>query len=420
VVLGEAPFLPVGAIRRDEPWVAVTRGADNTWTPVKISLADLAKQVKSTRIRRIAVTPIPYFEYQERQQTQANSVSLSRLTFGSDETALTATMKEFQPTASGLWGDLESLTADASSEQRARIQLALADENRRIRMAALEALTRVNMPEALPAVEAELKSASAWSAMFAARVLAEWNSAESNAALRRGLDVGPFDHSRLAVTESITKRKDNGWTSSISLLYASRSWRARECAVRALGQIASRESALIGVSFLRDGEPSVRLAFVASADLSNELVARRLVFAAVNDPSEEVRAVAAERLLSAEASEFRSEALRASREESRYVRTRVLDAFAAKPAADQRPFIAQSLLDPIPSVRAAAVRALAAQAAVATPDEWQSLRSESAPEVLLAIADYCEVRNVPAGDAIRQNLQSCPDPRVRERLSRVR
>jgi hypothetical protein len=143
------------------------------------------------------------------------------------------------------------------------------------------------------------------------------------------------------------------------------------------------------------------------------------LFSAVNDPSEVVRAASAIRVLVAGPQEYRAEALRSSRDESEYVREKLLNYFVTAPQADQRIFIAQNLLDPVPAVRRAAMGALAKQAAVATVDEWSALRNEADPSVLLAVADYCEARGTKLSEAVRAQFNACPDPEVKARAARL-
>lgn len=388
VVLGEAREVPVGTTDRGYQVLEYPVGVVNQWTRISIDLTDLMKLVGDDRLVSLSVTPEPYYEFFERQTIEAARFELTVPVFSNDRSALT------QPGTSGsadmlaLLGRLAAIGTTMTPEQATDVATALDGSFRRAKLAAADVLTRVPAPEMVPNLIENMKGGSAWVATFCARAIAFQNQPDGWAALRRALEVGPFDHTRLAAIEQISKLGDASYAGSLSVAYASKSWAVRKAAVEALGQIHTREANIIALTFLRESEPAVRLAVVAQADPTFDLAARRMLYAAVNDPSEEVRAMAAVRLIGgATDAAIRTEAIRSTREDSPYVRRVLLEFLIANPTKDAEQVIGESLDDVDPEVRVAAIAA------------WAKLPQPN-PKAL---------------DPVRND----PDPRVQEALKRV-
>ncbi|MBL8086525.1 MAG: HEAT repeat domain-containing protein [Chthonomonas sp.] len=415
LVLGPPVDVPVGAEERGEVTQSVAVESLNTWQRVRVDLSDMLERVGSSAIRTLAITPQPYYEYFERQLVEPATFEISAIRFDSDKSNLSA--PAVPPDADLLSmiqraGAIEPGTATESDIKLLGDLLEV--PNRRGTIAAADVLTRVKAPSLVSGLVSALRSGQPWVSITAAKALANQGTDESWSALRRALEIGPFDHTRLGAIQALSGTKDASYVGAISLAYAAKSWRVRRAAVEALASIQTREASIVAITFLREVEPNVRLAVVRTANAGFDLAARRLLYAAVNDPSEEVRASAAIRLLDAVDEEIKLEAMKVVRDESPTVRRRVLDGLAEKPSPAAHALILQSLGDRVADVRAAALRALTKGPKEVGLDDLSPVLDDRDPRVQLELLELMVARNVPISPALRAAWKTSPAPEVRE------
>jgi HEAT repeat protein len=132
---------------------------------------------------------------------------------------------------------------------------------------------------------------------------------------------------------------------------------------------------------LPDPEPAVRFAVASTANTDLDLVRRRLLFTAVNDTNESVRAAAYQRLLLSKDIATVEEARKGVRDESKRVRVILLDTMARLGKEENRGAIRIGLADRIGEVRSAALKALYALPNGATAEEIAPLKSDPHPMV---------------------------------------
>lgn len=238
-------------------------------------------------------------------------------------------------------------------------------------------------------------------AMAACRALAMHGPAGWEG-LRNVLRDGPFDANRLAASYEVGRllrsevktmagegfTADETWIPSARAALLSRSGRTRQIALALFGRLATQESPFVLVSGLQDPDPAVRAAACGWLDPANDLAGRRLLFTAVNDPFEFVRAAAYRRLILAGNDEQRREAEAGVKDDGVNVRIAVLRAWAQSTDLPRRRRAALvGMTDRDPLVQAAALDAL--------PGEGTS------PDALKGIEDV-------------------PDYRVKEAVQRAR
>ncbi len=241
---------------------------------------------------------------------------------------------------------------------------ALNSNSRNVMLAALGQLLRAETKpdDGLRARLAELaRNSEPMISITALRVLTRYEPKDYLEPIRYALQVGPFEHCRLGAAQIIAESNDPARIPALATMLTAREWRSRLAAVQGLSKVATRETAIILLAMLPDPEPMVRKAICEGVDMKMDLANRRLLFAAVNDPVEEVRIAAYRRLLNEGLEEFRAEAMKGVREESPYVRTEVLTTMAKKPDAAYRRYVLLGLGDRDPRVRLSAVDALAKQ-----------------------------------------------------------
>jgi HEAT repeat protein len=207
---------------------------------------------------------------------------------------------------------------------------------------------------------------------------------DARAALRYALEVGPFEHCRWAVANALRtqpKTIEPILVTALSSILTSTDWNAREQAAYALGRATTQEAAIIQITMLPDPEPAVRFAVASTANTDLDLVRRRLLFTAVNDTNESVRAAAYQRLLLSKDPATVEEARKGVRDESKRVRVILLDTMARLGKEENRGAIRIGLADRIGEVRSAALKALYSLSNGATAEEIAPLKSDPHPMV---------------------------------------
>lgn len=307
-----------------------------------------------------------------------------------------------------------ALISDLGNEETKTIVLgALASPQPLVRLNALAVLTRAKLPEAVPTIADQSRSANAFIAAFAMRALAFQETAEAEAALRRGLDVGPFEHTRAAAVGVLAKRAAPELASPISVLWPSPSWRVRRLGAEAIAAIKSREAAIMLMTFLQEIDPCVRLAVTQGVGVDLDLVNRRLLYGAVNDPSEAVRAASYVKLIESGLAEYRVEGYKGVRDESEAVRLAVVRHLADAPKPEHRQALQLAVTDARASVRAAALAAFARLPGEVAWAEIENVGSDGDPRVQRALLALAKGKALAVPAAVRQKLAQSVDPEVR-------
>lgn len=201
----------------------------------------------------------------------------------------------------------------------------LRSDSMNIRFSACRVFTRLKDPAAFPLLRAAMLGASPLVSQMAVRAIKFQGGVEAEAHLIDIVRSAPDDLSRLEAAQGLAVKGDNGYNSVLATLLTCKTAFGRAESVRVLAKIGTPETAIVAVTFLRDTEPEVRLAVVSSVPMTTELPAKAALYAAINDPSEAVRAAACGRLRQSEFPEIRAEAERALRGENAFVRAGALE-----------------------------------------------------------------------------------------------
>lgn len=266
------------------------------------------------------------------------------------------------------------------------------------------------------AIRALAGSGSIGDSYLACRALSAAGS-EGQTALADVLKKGPFETNRRFAAEHLKLPLDRAALNMVSVLLVNRGWRTRLAAARILAADGSRESqvALAGtLDFRSEPHPAVRIVIAEAADTAFELSARRLLYAAVNDPIQWVRSAALIRLLECPNSEIRAEAIKGVTDDSPTVRVRLLQAMAAKPSADYRSSLRQAVTDRHATVRAAALFAFAAQAEATTQSEIENTLKDEDEGVQMALVHLAKSGKFKLPSAVAGALKQSPHEEVRK------
>lgn len=285
-----------------------------------------------------------------------------------------------------------------------------------LRASTLQAAFEKPDPRLIGPLRALAGSGSIGDSYLACRALGA-AGAEGQTALVDVLRKGPFETNRRFAAEHLKLPMDRAALNLVSVLLVNRGWRTRLAAARILAADGSRESqvALAGtMDFRSEPHPAVRMVIAMAADTAFELSARRLLYAAVNDPSQQVRSAALVRLLECPNAEIRAEAIKGVTDDSPTVRVRLLQAMAAKPSGDYRSSLRQAVTDRHAKVRAAALYAFAAQPEPTTQGEIENALRDEDEGVQMALVHLAKSGKFKLPPNVAGALKQSPHEEVRK------
>jgi hypothetical protein len=273
---------------------------------------------------------------------------------------------------------------EPSPEAAATVAEALASPATELKVNALAAIARAGLPGFNLELVDQCRSALNATSFLAVRALARRQDPESRALLMETIERGPFEHGRRFALEHLHGTFKPDMAAGLSQMGA-RSWRTRLAGLQALAAIEDANAQILLAATLgAEPEPIVRLTAVQAARAESPLVARRLLYGAVNDPSEAVRLASLVALLDCPVEAIRADALRGVRDESPVVRLGLVRAIGARANEADRPALRVAVTDPAPEVRAAALDALARQPGTVQPAEAGNAASDPDPRVASA------------------------------------
>lgn len=287
------------------------------------------------------------------------------------------------------------------------------------RLSALYKLQTLKLPGSEEHILGRLRSAFYLEAALGAKALANQEQVAARQGLSTALLRGPFDFNRMYAAAELKSSANSGILPAASAMMLSENWRPRIAAAELTMLAKAPESSLLAVAMMDDPNPAVRTAIVNTADLSNDALARRVLFAAVNDTSLWVRATAYARMLDCPIPELFQEALRGVRDTSPFVKSHLLNTMAAAPRPGYRDSIPWGVIDENPSVRSAALRALAAQEGEVKLEEVEPAYNDTNESVELALIHLAVTKSLALPAETVTRLKSSSHASVREAAQRL-
>jgi len=263
-----------------------------------------------------------------------------------------------------------------------------------VQLNALRALGNARTEESEAALIKGLSTINPLLASAAAESLAKMETPTAWAALKRAVEIGPFDFTRVFAARAMAQRKDPLLVATLSLMLTSPSWRGRGYAAQALGAIPGDRPQLVLMAFLHEVDPGARRAVTLAADVENNEVCKRLLWSAVNDPSDELRALSCFRLIQSGKANFVSEGLKGVRDDSVGMRRRLLELLRETPIESARPALRLAISDTSPEVRADALRTMAAWPGPVPRADYESVLNDRDPRVQAALAELRQSKGV--------------------------
>ncbi len=346
--------------------------AADEWREVSVPL------LEGGPVGRIEVGAPAYGDRRERTTAGDASIWVAGLTIRPTDAVSTP-----EPTPSPL-APLKAFTEPLTDEQWGDVERVLRATENETRLTGLSVFWRVRDPRALPILSEYAGSGFPNLAWSAVRALDHQGTPEALARLREIVERGPFETNRRFAAETFVRRPEPAMAASL-LLMTSPSWNARFEGLRALGAIpATNAQILLSATLTTEPDAAARAQACRSAAADVEIVSRKLLYLAVNDPSQWVRTISLTKLVDSKVEAVRDEALR-TRDEAPSVRLALMAHMAASPKEHYRPALRLGVADPEPAVRAAALTALAAAPGPVTVEEVANVLRDPDPAVKSAL-----------------------------------
>ena len=374
------------------PFESISIAQEDHWQQVTLDLSKT--KIKPEQLIRISLTPHPLSKFYERQQFEKVLVNFKGWKWVGQ-----AKQKDQTPPIldedEQILIQLTKMSTPLSKEDQKLILNLIKNSKEILRLNAIALLTQIKLEDAVPILIEQSKSATPFIAELSARALAYQSTPEAWNALVDRLTKGPFDHNKSSALGQIKELKDPKHALTISTLMTLRSWRGRREAVYALGKIKTPETHLMLMTFLHDIDSAVRLAVTEHADQKMELVNRRFLWNAVNDPSEQVSATSYAKLIESPFKDYRLEAYKGVRESRLMIRLFILNAMAKHPLEEHREALRLAVVDECPEVRASALKAFAALPGKIEVEEIENTLYDPNPDVQNALAILIKAKNLP-------------------------
>ncbi len=166
------------------------------------------------------------------------------------------------------------------------------------------------------------------------------------------------------------------------------------------------------MAFLQEVDPAVRLAATQAADSSQEYVCNKLLYSAVNDPSDAVRAWSNFKLTQSPIPNFKREGYKGVRDDGRFARMILLEQLAAHPSDEHRNALRLAVADTDPEVRALALKAFASIPGGVAADEVSNTFEDHDPGVQYALVELALGKKLALPKKTLDELRASPNQKV--------
>lgn len=282
--------------------------------------------------------------------------------------------------------------SDATEAMITSLIALLKDPDDIVRLNAARAFTRIKSVAAEPSLGDLARNLEPRLAEAGLDALAYQDTPTAWAMVKKAIEVGPFDFTRVFAIRAYGRKMDPKSLATLSLALTSSSWRGRKYAAEAIGNLPSQPLPLVLMAFLVETNPAVRLAATKGALVSDEEVCKRLLWSAVNDPSDEIRAWSCMMLIASGNAMFVNEGLKGVRDDSVGMRKRLLQLLREKPSDTFRPALRLAVADTSPAVRAEALLTFAKIPGQVRAEEVQNTLNDPDPRVKVALAELRRVK----------------------------
>lgn len=263
------------------------------------------------------------------------------------------------------------------------------------------------------------KSVNPRIASLALSQLAKLGTATAKAEVLRLVNSSPLEGTKQAAMIEAGRLGDPVFAGALSRQFASNSWHTRLAAAKALTMLPGDEAAVISMTFLQEIDPQVRWTVTSGANTENNVVVKRMLWSAVNDPSDAVRAMSCWKLIESGKPKDAGEGYKGVRDDSVGVRLELVERMGASPSPRHRDALLVAVADSSWRVRAAALRSLAKQAEAVKVEEIANVLEDKYPAVQFALLDLAKAKALSLPPTAIANLKASLDARVVERAKEL-
>lgn len=390
--------------------VSVPFIANGKWQPFAVDLKQLAQSAGLADVARMAIEPSPNAKLAGKVEPAPVEAEFDQFKFSAD--AATPLLGQLSPDSASDDPEARALFAAQAKAPSPALAALLKDKSELVRLNATNAYIAfkdASVEEALISNSVDLDPSVASAALKA--LMAE-GSDVARAIVIRSVSVSLSDYNKITAARLLADTKDPKVADDVSRLLASRSWQAHVAAVEALAEIPSPQSQIWRLAFLGMSEPAVKLAVIETADPTQEKVLPPLLWSAVNEPSDRVRAESYIKLIQAAGESNKAEGYKGVRDDSTFVRKVVVEYLTAHPSEDHRNALRLAIADKSSSVRAAALEGFAAMEKGASTDEIANVLDDQSAAVQLALIDFSKKKSVKLPQKTLEAMLASPDSRV--------
>lgn len=381
---------------------------DGAWHSVTIDLKALGI---GTSIGRMDLGASPSASAMTTDLAAPVSYEFAEFRLGND--APTPPLADSTPDASSSDPECRSLAAieeGKKGQPSPTLAKLLSDSDNDVVLNALAAYGSVTDPAAEPKIIELSKSPSPRIAEFALKALQHQDTPTANAAITAALKFG-FEYNREVAAGIIAQRHDPKTAQDLVVLLAGQLWHTRLAAAESLAQIPGPAADLMRLAILDQDDPEIKLAVIEHADPQSDMDMRKMLWEAVNEPSDAVRAASCEKLIQSTLPDMRTQGLKGVRDDSWWTRVLILRYLRDHPLEAARGAIKLALQDSSAKVRAEALSALGSLDQVSL-DEIQGSLSDADPAVDKALIALAKRHKLTLPDATLEMFKKSPDPGV--------
>lgn len=231
--------------------------------------------------------------------------------------------------------------------------------------------------------------------------LQEQNTDTSLAFIRRTARAGLTDRIKGVAIRLVTGSVDSSLNTLYATLSANRNWQTRLAAVESMASAKDESTRKLRLSMLLQPEPEIRARVIELTDVSIKDEASRVLYTAVNDPSDMVRRAAYQKLLQSGEERLEIEGLAVWKDESWAV------AFGAAAQGFAKKSLIKGLRHPSPLVRMQALNAMDLTQTLALED-LAPVINDADPRVQFAMIQQVRKRSIKLPDEVKAKLAASP------------
>lgn len=396
------------------PEVEAPLERDSSWHEVKVDVAAIAKAAGFTQVMGMALEPSYRATASGRRFSEPIEVDVDNVRFTADAPGPLLTAPQANATSADP-EDRALFAAQAEASSPELIAL-LDDKVAFVRLNAARAYWKIKDDMAQPNLIKDVVDLDPAVAAAGIRGLMHQGGEIALTTVRRSVRIGVTPLVRGEAGKLLGETKDPKYAGDIVALLTDKSWLNRRTGVEALGMIPGKETAVLKMAFLEQTDPEIKIAVARASDPTDEYQMRKLLWSAVNEPSDAVRAASDAALIGSPDATFRAEGYKGVRDDGRATRLMVLTYLEEHPNEAHRGALRLAVTDRSASVRAAALRAFAQLEKGVEAEEIANVLEDRDPEVQLALQALAKKRGFALNEKTRQLMSESPDERVRKGL----